>query len=430
MARRLRYYEKKRGHRRTVSRTAGNVGEALFFAALLLVGCGGLVGWLLYLVAPQWRVHHEFIEHTCTVLRNTATEQQGELEASGPQGIQIEYQVAGQTYRPWIQEVGNAYANGEEDKEAAFKRFRVGKKYPCWYDPTDPNVVVLWRGSNWWIWLILVVPVSFVVIGGGGLAYRLLHWGKSAERQAAMLRRMQEHDLFGGNGGREFPCIPPGADITNSPGTKLKYRLPIATSPGWALFGVLLACVLWNGIVAVFAAIAVRGHIEGRPDWFLTLFIVPFVLVGIAAIVFFIRQFLVTTGIGPTWVEISDHPLHPGQRCRLFVCQSGRLSVNSIKVLLVCQEEATYRQGTNTRRETRQVYQAEVFRREGFEVQRGLPFEAECELSVPAGAMHSFKANHNEISWRLVVKGDLAGWPDYQRSFPVIVRPANGRSQS
>ena len=47
-------------------------------------------------------------------------------------------------------------------------------------------------------------------------------------------------------------------------------------------------------------------------------------------------------------------------------------------------------------------------------------------MSVPAGAMHSFKADHNEINWMLVVEGDVAGWPDYKRSFPVIVRPANG----
>ena len=45
---------------------------------------------------------------------------------------------------------------------------------------------------------------------------------------------------------------------------------------------------------------------------------------------------------------------------------------------------------------------------------------------MPAGAMHSFKADHNEINWSLVVEGDVAGWPDYKRSFSVIVCPASG----
>ena len=37
--------------------------------------------------------------------------------------------------------------------------------------------------------------------------------------------------------------------------------------------------------------------------------------------------------------------------------------------------------------------------------------------------MHSFRSEHNEISWKLLVKGAVAGWPDYERSFPVIVHP-------
>lgn len=191
-----------------------------------------------------------------------------------------------------------------------------------------------------------------------------------------------------------------------------------------------MACLFWNGIVSVFVVIAISGHLEGDPEWFLTLFIIPFVLVGIALIVFFIRQMLVTTGIGPTQVEISDHPLHPGEPCRLFVSQSGRLQINSLEVLLVCEEEATYRQGTDTRTETREVHRQEVFRREGSEVRRGLPFETECALKVPEGAMHSFKADHNRIKWKVVVQGDVAGWPDYKRSFPVIIRPSNGSSDA
>ena len=97
-----------------------------------------------------------------------------------------------------------------------------------------------------------------------------------------------------------------------------------------------------------------------------------------------------------------------------------------MRVSLVCEETATYRQGTNSRTETQEVYRHELFCRQRFEIERGLPFETELEFSVPEGAMHSFKADHNEINWVLAVEGDLAGWPNYKRSFPVIVRPANG----
>ena len=384
------------------------------------------------LVLPQWRVDHEFVEHVCTVVDKRPKQERREDGTIAPPGVQIKYQIGVETHRPWIYDVRNTYSGEQDDKAADFERFVVGRQYTCWYDPADPGVVVLERGTSWWIWLVLIVPASFIVIGGGGLVYRALRWGKSAERRAAMVQRAQGRDLFGTNGGwdREFPHVPDGGDITNSPGTTLRFRLPIRTSPGWAMFGTLLACVFWNGIVSVFVWIAVRGHIEGEPEWFLTLFIIPFVLVGIALIVFFIRQMLVATGIGPTLVEISEHPLSPGEQYGLFVSQSGRLTVNSLSVLLVCEEEATYRQGTNTRTETREVRRQAVFRREGFEVHRGLPFEVQCELNVPAGVMHSFKADHNEINWKVVVEGDVAGWPDYKHSFPVIIRPADGSSHA
>ena len=195
------------------------------------------------------------------------------------------------------------------------------------------------RGYVWMAWVGLIVPFAFILVGGGGLIYAVLHWGKSAEHRAATAGRTSRE---------QFPNIPDDSNITNSPGTTLDFRLPMATSPGWALFGTLVACLFWNGIVSVFVVLAVNSHLEGNPEWFLTIFIIPFVLIGIGLVFFFLRQLLITTGVGPTLAEISKHPLHPGESCKLLISQSGRLSVNSIKVSLVCAEEATYRQGTDT----------------------------------------------------------------------------------
>ena len=436
MPRTFRFYGKKRGNRRTGSSTLGSAGELLFYAAFLLAGCGGLVALFAFLVIPEWRVNNEFVERSCVVIQKRIGETKDEDGTLYRPEFHIKYEVEGVNYLVWTFDIRMAYSGGRENAQDILDQFAETTdperpiEYPCWYDPANPESVVLVRRSSWWIWLIFIVPASFILIGGGGLIYRVLHWGKSAERSAAMAQRAARRDPFELNGrsGPEFPHVPSGGDITNSPGTTLKFRLPIGTSPGWALFGTLVACVLWNGIVSVFVVIAVSSYVDGDPDWFLTLFIVPFLVVGIILIVVLVRQLLVTTGIGPTMVEISDHPLVPGGRYRFFVSQTGRLQVNVLMVSLVCEEEATYRQGTDTRTETRQVYRREVYRREGFEVHRGLPFETECELSVPAGAMHSFKADQNEIQWKLVVEGDIAGWPDFKRDFPVIIRPHDGGS--
>jgi hypothetical protein len=73
-----------------------------------------------------------------------------------------------------------------------------------------------------------------------------------------------------------------------------------------------------------------------------------------------------------------------------------------------------------------------VYCREQFEVRHGVPFEARCPLAIPVGVMHSFKSDHNEIAWKIIVKGEVAGWPSFARSFPVIVYPwqngSNGKT--
>ncbi len=411
----------------------GSAGEAMFFGVLLLFGLIGLIV-LLSLPSPrQWQVNHDFLRTTCRVLEADVAEREVEDGVLFRAEIQIEYEVDGVVYKRRTRDIDTAddldgsFSQQQEDQRKLLVAFVVGKEYPCWYDPDQPGTVVLVRESSWWVWLIYSIPLSFLLVGGGGFLYRVLHWGKSTEHRAAMARRAQELDPFATNGrsSREYPNVPDGADLTNSPGTTLRFRLPIDISPGWALFGTLVACVFWNGIVAFFSFYAISGYIEGKPDWLLTLFLIPFILIGVGLIYAFVRQMLVTTGIGPTLVEVSDHPLHPGGSCRLFVSQSGRLVVNRFEVLLVCDEAATYRQGTNTRRETCRIQEHRVFSREGFDVTHGVPFETEFELSVPLGAMHSFKADHNEVNWKVLIRGDVDGWPDYERVFPFVVRPRN-----
>ena len=85
----------------------------------------------------------------------------------------------------------------------------------------------------------------------------------------------------------------------------------------------------------------------------------------------------------------------------------------------------------SARTETRRVYQDRCFVRTNFEIAQGIPFESRCSVRVPPEAMHSFQASHNEVSWKLLVRGSVHGWPDYEREFQIVVNPAtNGHSQA
>jgi hypothetical protein len=444
LARGFRFYEKKRGNRRTGSKTVGSAGEALFFAVFFLVGCVGVVVLFATLVIPEWRVNHEFVPHRCLVRKTRLAEKKSRLaEKPGSEmpsqddtryrpEFQIEYQIQGETYRLWTYDIWTldpeaGFSADKATQQAILERFPADPKrlYDCWYDPSDPKVAILVRRSHEWIWLTFIAPICFILLGGAGLIYTAFTWGKSAERRSALARRAAQLAPFEDNdrSKSQFPNVPDCSKITDSPGTTLAFRLPVAAAPVWGIVASLLACVLWNSIVAILVVIAVNCYLQGRPDWIFTLFILPFVGIGIGLIVFFIRQLIVATGVGLTLVEVSHHPLIPSQGYRLFVHQAGRLKIKRIEVLLVCEEEATYRHGTDARTETREVYCQSLFTQSDFEVKHGLPFEVQCDLEVPAGSMHSFQSPHNEINWKIVVRGDVADWPSYRRSFPLIVFP-------
>jgi hypothetical protein len=217
-----------------------------------------------------------------------------------------------------------------------------------------------------------------------------------------------------------YPFVPSG-DLSGSPGTILAFRLPAAKSEAKNLLGCFVFTLIFNvaAVMLVFFAVVTTGWTR----WFLILFLVPFGLAALISWIAFLHQLLVATGVGKTVVELAGHPLYPGQKCRGLVSQAGRLSMNSLRVLLVCQEQVSYGQGTDRRTEDTRVYQQELFAKERFEIDRWRPFEAEFEFQMPPGAMHSFEAGCNRLEWRIVVQGDVARWPNFERDFRVVVYP-------
>jgi hypothetical protein len=127
--------------------------------------------------------------------------------------------------------------------------------------------------------------------------------------------------------------------------------------------------------------------------------------------------------MGPTAVEICSHPLLPGRQYKVHLSQSGHIAVESLSLWLACEEEVTYHQGTDIRHEVRAVLEEKIDERTSFQIEPGMPFQIECLVRIPSGAMHSFQSEHNAIHWWLVVRGSLTYWPRFERRFPIIIYP-------
>lgn len=269
------------------------------------------------------------------------------------------------------------------------------------------------------------VMCLLLTLGSVGLVYTIIQLRISTERRAALARQASQLPLLhqatvSGDG---YHQVPHDTDLTNSPGIRLAYRLPANESPVWQIGAAVTFFLLWITITISLSVAVLSRHSMDNPNWLLLFILVACTVVGCWSIFYLWRQLRRHAGIGPTSVEISDHPLYPGREYALFLSQAGHLQLESFRITLVCQESATYRQGTDTRTSIQPVYNQELLYREKIEVQAGIPFEQDCEFQVPREVMHSFQGTHNAVQWKLRVDVETREWPPFQRTFPVVLYP-------
>jgi hypothetical protein len=280
------------------------------------------------------------------------------------------------------------------------------------------------RGYGFWS----SVATSLGVLGVAilGLLRTVLHVGTSAERRSAFQQKASEFDLTarGGMGGRDFPAIPRSTNLLNSPGTVLAYRLPVRSIFAWRLLGVALYAILWSGLVSMVGVYIGQRIQSGEIPWITAIIAVPVLGIAIRAIMRFFAEVIEITGLGPTSVEVSDLPFFPGQRYEVAISQAGWMTLRSLDMTLVCEEEATFRQGTDVRTERRTVFEQRCFEEKNIRIQPQVPLERQLELVMPEDAMHSFQSGSNAITWKLVARGRMKRGACFERTFPLIVFPS------
>ncbi|KAA5543111.1 hypothetical protein FYK55_12555 [Roseiconus nitratireducens] len=274
-------------------------------------------------------------------------------------------------------------------------------------------------------WIFGILGVAAIGSGAAGLVYRLVRVGASSERRSAFAKRASSIEIIvpGDEGVERLPSVPRGISLTDSPGERLTYRLAAESSAGGELVGPLLLALLWNAVWFVLLAVVVLGFWYGSPRYILAGLLIPFAGIGYWSFRFFLSQLRRSAGLGPTIVEISDHPLYPGRRYRLFVSQSGRLRLRRLTVRVVCEEETVYSQGTDVRVERYEVFAQEVCAERDVRVDPQAPWEQQFTVDLPPNVMHSFVGDHNAVRWKVIVSGEARPWPSFCRNYPVVVHP-------
>jgi hypothetical protein len=194
------------------------------------------------------------------------------------------------------------------------------------------------------------------------------------------------------------------------------------SSPAVRFYGMLGAALFWNGITQVMVRDAVDGWRAGGRPMFLTIFTVPFVVVGLGLLGAAFAKFL---GL---WSPRASLTLNPG---RLVIGELAavewelRGTVERVKRLKVTLE-GRERTPDSDRMLTTVFTSIPVGEGDCYgNLRRG-----SGQVEVPADARPSFKSANLEIRWVLKVHGEIAYWPDFVEEFPVGVLPRSSGSDT
>lgn len=377
---------------------------------LLLLGMGLFSSLVFDTIVPEHRAAHSYVETTCVVLDSRMLRFSGKTTSYRPE-FKIRYQTPAfpDPVETWVYRASDANAKSSrfDELQAKLASFEKGKTYPCWYDPARPRWVVLDRSMSWSTYLLAIVPVVLLVPAGLLLAYSIRGLREPSVREIDSAT------------GSELRAFPPAA--TPAAGRRLSYRCT-ARGSRWREFWQFVAFTVgWNVIAWIFATAALANRMQGRPEWFLTIFSGFLVLMGVLILVATVSKFFAALRFPPAVLELSLWPLQPGSSFQFQATQGGPQPPLALVVKMVCDESTTFTVGSTARVETARVFSCEILRREGGAMAN--PCEVEGTWTVPHQAMHSFKSGRSSITWKVVIEARFSASDMIETEIPVLMRP-------
>lgn len=431
---------------------------ALFFLFGMFAFLGGLFlaffGYKLY-----WNVRAltVFEPAECTILDKRLVESDSDDGTTYGVELHFSYRAGGRLHERRGYDILGGTSSGRSSKEAILDRYEIGQTATCWVDPDDPSYAVVDRSLSW-IYLFAFIPLLFFAIGVSGL-WATIRGEPDPTRTivpdainaaSGVLRFASPSDGYAlppqgfdpGQGRAAAGFAPRSASsfaglAARGPGVTAEWLPKVAVLPGQvcpyrlsqdgsrlgAWIALLFVAAFWNGIVSVFLSEAFASWRRGSPEIFLSLFMIPFVVVGLFLIGATIASFLVWLGVGETRIELDTWPLVPGRPLGFRFSQQGRMFLEGLKLDLVGQEKATYGMGTDSVTKTHELHRQNLLDARGISIDHWRAFDSSGKFELPENAMHSFKAGHNEIDWAIEVKGTVARWPDFTTRFALLVMP-------
>jgi hypothetical protein len=378
---------------------------ALFFFVFFAAGAAFFVP--LFAV-PAWHALDSLTwpSATATVLESGVESHSSDDGTTYSVEVLFSYEVDGRTYHSQRYDFVTGSSSGYDGKRAIVDRIPPGTVTECYHDPDEPWRAVLSRDFRA-DWLFALIPLLFMAVGGIGTVASLVGGRRTRRRARAV-------------GNEWLPAVKTAERLDErAPGGALV--LEPAAGPWTKVVGLIAVAAFWNGIVGVFVWQWWKSYRADAVDGCLTLFLIPFVLIGLLLVVSVPYQILAAFNPRPI-LSFDRRRIEIGDAVNLSWRFHGSASrISRLTITVTGREEASYRRGTD-RVTDKETFAELVLVDTGHGVGRG-----NARFDVPADTMHSFEAPSNKIVWRLKLHGVIANWPDVMEEFPLVIHPRNVR---
>ena len=365
---------------------------ALAMGLLFTAVGGSLSVFLLILPAAGLVSAVSWVEHPATIRASTLRSWSTDDGTSYRADVLYEYTVEGRTWISNRRDFSPMSSGGYAGAKAVVDMHQAGNSTTCFVDPGNPSRSVLDRGFRPQ-YLIGLFPLAFLLAGLGLTA----HSFRSRLQSVPEISEQAHHaEIYAAQ-----------LDLKPDAG-------PVAKIVGMGIFA-----AVWNGIISIFVWQAVQGIRRGDPEWALTIFLIPFVLVGLALIGGVFYTILASFNPRPR-LTISPGAPRLGTRLRAEWSFRGQVKrIHHLRIVLEGHEKATYRRGTDTHTDREAFISLDLVDTSSeWEIARG-----SADVEIPEDTMHSFNATNNAVVWSLHLQGEIARWPDVSETFDMEVLP-------
>lgn len=384
------------------SARAGRYALCVFFGIFLLVGV--FAGYFMFL-KPVFKIwlSSSWPQVPCVIESSRMTESSDSDGTTYGVEVIYRYQYQGTAY------VGDKYdfisgtSSGHEAKARIVRNYPPGQKTFCYVNPANPDDAVLSRAFRSELWFGLI-PGAFALIGFIGITGSLRYGRKSKVHVYEQALRSETSYV------RERDSS--GETVLHPVSTPLKTFL-----------GTTLGAVLWNGLVSIFVYQAVKSWGTNNVEWFLSFFIIPFVLVGLLLIFMIFYTLLQLFNPKPVLKILPSSPAL-GERVSLSWEIPDYRSISRLEIKLEGSEEVKYRSKEDSICTAKNLFEqiGVVETEQPLEISAG-----NVTFSMPRESMHSFDAKNNKIIWRLKLRGHKRLFPNLSYEYTIDVLPVGAK---